>query len=181
VLGRLSAVGASGVSEDAAYPGGRHAPSALALLGHGWQSRTRPWSAWHPVSPAHLYGLGGITYPMATARGFNTPLASLRSTGGAFSSRVTSRARTSSTSAPSVGRANRLLYAFEVSMQPWRNNQSPAVPRVESAFSSGEESTSLIVPSTTVFCGYLPHWEWLLRSHLLSSPWINAGASRRFW
>jgi hypothetical protein len=44
-------------------------------------------------------------------------------------------------------------------MQPWRHNQSPAIPLVESAFSSGEESIGLIVPSTTIFCGYSPHWE----------------------
>src|SRR6266508_2575651 len=82
-------------------------------------------------------------YPMRKRRGFNTPVAALRSTGGAFTSRITS--------APSAGQANRLLNAFELGMQVWRHHQSPAVPLQESAFSSREEPNSLVVTRTRGF------------------------------
>src|SRR5687768_2464952 len=75
---------------------------------------------------------------------FDTPLGRTE----ASSSRVTSKQRAVSTSAPSVGQANRLSYAFEVCMKPWRHHQSPAVTLNESAFSSGEEHTSVCVHCT---------------------------------
>ena len=46
---------------NAAYQYRRHASSALAFPGHRRQSRPRPWRPGHPVSPAHLYGLGAVT------------------------------------------------------------------------------------------------------------------------
>jgi len=82
---------------------------------------------------------------MRKRRGFNTPVAALRSTGGAFTSRITP--------APSAGQANRLLYAFELCRQVWRHSQSPAVPLSESAFSSGEEPSSFVVTCTR---GFMP-------------------------